>query len=108
MLPRHRRVPKELFKEIMRSGKSYHTPHLSLRWIKVAAQNVSRFSVVVPKKAEKHAVGRNYAKRVVYTALYPLELRGISGIFFIKKIFSKAEIAEIHTEINELLKRIDN
>jgi ribonuclease P protein component len=108
MLPRHRRVSTVLFKEIMKDGKSYHTPHLSLRWKHMTAPNQSRFSVVVPKKTEKRAVGRNYTKRVVYTLLNPYLHKGIMGIFFVKKSFSKEEIPMIENQVKELLKRLGN
>jgi ribonuclease P protein component len=111
MLPKKRRVSTPLFEEIVKSGTTYHSPHLSLKILRNTAQNVSRFSVAVPKKVEKQAVVRNSLKRSVFRYLalvVPRIPSGFTGVLFVKKGFGDLSPAERKEEVIALLQKALN
>src|SRR3989344_626391 len=66
MLSKNRRVPRVLFPEVIKSGKSFHSGLFSVR---VSPSSDSRISVSISKKVSKLAVVRNRTRRRVYSAL---------------------------------------
>ncbi|MDQ3076611.1 MAG: ribonuclease P protein component [bacterium] len=108
MLPHNRRVSTALFDEIMKSGTTYHSDHISLRIHRITAQNLSRFSVVVSKKVENKAVSRNVLKRRLYSVL-SMSLSsippGYAGILFIKKGFSSLSVDYIKKELAIIIEK---
>jgi ribonuclease P protein component len=63
MLSQERRISQSLFAQISKEGRSFQTPRLSLRISQRKDQGKSAFSFVIPAKAVKTAVGRNFLKR---------------------------------------------
>lgn len=110
MLPKKRRVSTALFQEIIEHGTTYHVDHLSLR-IQKTALELSRFSVVVPKKVHKQAVDRNKAKRRLSPFLSGFIDQippGFKGIFFIKKGFSVLDSSKTRDEVKTVLEKALN
>ncbi len=65
MLPKRQRITKRLFSESFSHSKTVSNDFLTLKY-KVISEFPSKTSVVVSKKVEKSAVGRNKTKRRIY------------------------------------------
>jgi ribonuclease P protein component len=111
MLPKNGRVSHALFATIMERGRSFHSLHFSFRVFFEKDPKLSRISVVVPKKVSSKAVFRNRLRRRVYPTIRQYKERlpknGV-GILFIKKDLGKLSLAEINTEVKDLLEKSFN
>lgn len=63
MLSQERRISQGLFAQVLKEGRSFQTPKLSLRVCSRKDKSRSAFSFVIPAKAVKTAVERNFLKR---------------------------------------------
>jgi len=103
MLPKNKRVTKELFQRIMKTGGSLASPFFSFRYIN---SDKPQYAFVAPKSVAKRAVDRNKLRRIGYNNLNSFTLKNISGIFFYKKQGKNVSSQEIKKDIENLLKRI--
>ncbi len=86
MLARKNRLSRTDFDVLLKTGRAFHCPALSLRVAKTPG--ASRFSVVVSKKTAKTAVLRNRIRRRLYSLLRAEReklLSGFSAAFFVKE-----------------------
>ncbi|MBI2476342.1 MAG: ribonuclease P protein component [Candidatus Taylorbacteria bacterium] len=108
MIPAKRKVSRDLFKVLMRKGRSYHSAGFSLRVFFGNNDKPAKFSVAVPKKLEKSAVRRNGIKRRVYGVLHsflPIARPGSLSAFFIKKKIDARALSGLNPEIQTILKK---
>ena len=102
MLPKKRRVTKELFQKIMKIGGTLSSPFFVLRYIQ---EDKPQYAFVAPKSMAKRAVDRNTFRRTGYRALSSYQLNNGTGIFFYKKAGKEASFTEIKDDIGILLKK---
>lgn len=106
---------KQLFNDVLKKGKSYHSPHLSLKILNVRSStsnttsntiNKSSFYFVVSGKVIKKAVKRNLFKRRGRSIVRSSGAKGgYIGAFFAKKGTGSLEFAELKKEILDLIKK---
>lgn len=97
---------------VYRHGETAHTTNLGLIYMP-NERGMRRFAVVVSKKVQKTAVGRNRIRRRIYEAIRlenPDKLPPMDGIFTVHSAsFLKLPFREIQSMIHELLERsLDN
>lgn len=76
MLSRSSRLTRGAFSEVFKHGKRKRLPYGQVLF--VPAKDFCA-SIVVGKKVEKTAVGRNALRRRLYAALYTLKAKGQTG-----------------------------
>ena len=103
MLPKNKRVTKELFQKIMKIGGTLASPLFVFRYME---SDKPQYAFVAPKTVAKRAVDRNKLRRTGYNALNTYTLKNISGIFFYKKAGKLASKGEIKGDIGVLLKKL--
>lgn len=106
MLPKKKRVGGKLFKETMIAGRSIHSPYFSLKALRSAPGNVSRISIVVPKKTLNKAVMRNRLRRKISGRLESLKNKfppGWNVIIFTKPPAIDLSGENIKDELTSLL-----
>jgi len=94
MLPKKKRVTKEVFQSLIKEGKIFSTP-LFLFYFKES--ELPHYAIVAPKGIFKTAVKRNHFRRIGYNVLRSLSIKSGSGIFMYKKqalVSNKDEIKE--------------
>lgn len=108
MLSKERRISQSLFAQILKDGKGFHSPNLSLRVSRRKDQGKSAFSFVVSSKAVKTAVGRNILKRrgrhVIKKHLFNIR-EGYFYAFFLKKELSGLPFPLFEQEILAVLRQ---
>ena len=110
MLPKKQRTPKATFEMVLKEGRPFFSPYLTLKLIKKTSEinQKSRFSFVVPKAVAKKAVDRNFLRRRGYAAI-SANRSGINNgflcILFLKKEALKLEYADFKQEVENLLKK---
>ncbi len=109
MLPKKRRLTKELFNKVMDVGSIQHSSFLSLKIYSLKDKNIqSCFSVVAAKKHFKTAVLRNRMRRRVYSVLESVFNGSIKGLIEVEPFYAiimlKPTAAKLHSK--ELLKVI--
>ncbi|MFH1472852.1 MAG: ribonuclease P protein component [bacterium] len=67
MLPKSKRIPRKLFKQILKNKRHFNSNHFSL--VIFPNSSTARFGVSVAKKVSKKAVTRNKIRRRVYSAI---------------------------------------
>jgi len=101
-------VNRALFSAILKQGKVYHTPHLSLKIFNAPDQQKSSFSFVISRKVMKSAVKRNFLKKqgrhIIRENIIKIKEPHI-GAFFIKKGAEKLSFNELQEEIQQLLQK---
>jgi ribonuclease P protein component len=105
MLPANRRLTTDFFNETI-VGRSFHSPLLSIKAIKVSGK--SRFAVSASKKIFKTAVSRNRARRRTYSALaslLPHIADGFYVILLVKSETMKLKASEIKSAIENLFQK---
>lgn len=108
MLPKKRRVTREEFTPIIKKGRTFHSPLLSLRVLeqRQCGETLSTFAFVVSKKVAAKATARNLLRRRGYAILR--EAHKIvpchSCAFFFKKGAEDAPYAALKKETLSLLK----
>ena len=109
MLPKKQRIKKGDFAELIRSGRSFYSPNLTLRAMRGKNTEIkSLLAVVVSKKVANKAVTRNFLKRRLKYALVKKskELRnGFLIAFWLKKDLSNIKYADFEAEVVALLKQ---
>lgn len=102
MLPRTKRLNRELFGEINKGSKRIDTPLFLLKARFLGTDEPARFSCVVSKKVSKSAVSRNRLRRVFYEAIRKSSVGSLKGAFFVFYLKSpslRAEQKDFETEI---------
>lgn len=108
MLPKSQRVKKSLFPRVFVAGRSYFTPHLTLR-VATNNDNVGRVSFVVSKSITKSAVKRNSLRRHGYSVVSSLKKdikTGCIYVFFYKKGAENVTLSDLSREIKEVMGKI--
>lgn len=104
MLSRRNRLSSHEVDELIKKGKSFFTPLFLFR---IAKNNLetARFSVVVPKKVEKTAVGRNRNKRRVVAILekYTDKIAPYNFFCQVKQNLEKISSKELEKTIHDFL-----
>ncbi len=106
MLPKSRRISKEEFSSILKSGKRYTSAH----FVMYVAQNKanltkpSQFSFSISKKVASSAVERNKLRRRGYSALRKL-LGGVKSGYLLMFSFKNKSVSvtSLEKELSELL-----
>jgi ribonuclease P protein component len=95
---------KQLFSEVLKKGKSFYSPHISVKMLFVSEINKSVFYFVVSKKIIKKATKRNLFKRRGRHITRSIKTKdGYIAIFFAKKGAGNLEYADYKTEILDLM-----
>lgn len=102
MLPKKKRVTKELFHIIMKNGKVISGSVFLFRYI---TQNNPQYAFVAPKSVAKNAVTRNFLRKQGYSAIRSFKVISGAGIFFYKKELKKANFSEIKEDIRKILQK---
>ena len=111
MLPKTQRVGKELFPKIFSGGRSFSSPHLSVRVLPPASDGgvgINKFSFTVSKTVSKKAVQRNLLRRRGYSAIKKTVKETSPGfvcVFSFKKGSENLSYSEISEEIRFLLEK---
>jgi ribonuclease P protein component len=103
MLPKRKRVNKELFQDIMQKGRVVSGSLFTLRYI---SQKEPQYAFVVPKIVSKKAPERSSMRRFGYNTLNSQGLKQAAAIFFYKKEAKNAQKEEIKADIVNLLTKI--
>jgi ribonuclease P protein component len=103
MFPKKKRINKELFKEIIKTGVVFSSSLFTFKYINTS--NQPRYTFVVPKNVLSKAVDRNKLKRRGFNVLKDFVIKKNQGIFFYKKGANKASLQEIKDNICFLLKK---
>jgi ribonuclease P protein component len=108
MLSKKQRLVRNDFRDVSRSGRPLHTPHLSMRLISASnSETPSRFAFVVSGKVARTAVSRNRLRRRGYAAIESLKVSvhpGHTVVLYYKKGASTLSFAEISKEVRQLLR----
>lgn len=108
MLNYERRISQSLFTQILKEGRSFYTPHLSLKICPRKDQQKSAFSFVISAKVVKTAVERNFLKRrgryTIKKHLNNLK-EGYLYAFFFKKEMLKLPYPLFEQEFLTVLKK---
>lgn len=102
MLPKKKRVTKDIFQTIMKKGNIVSGSFFLFRYIKEAPP---AYAFVVAKKVANGAVKRNSLRRNGYNILKTYNLRDSTGIFFYKKEALTVPTIDIKKDIDSILKR---
>ena len=102
MLPKKKRMTKEIFQNVMKNGKAFHGSLFLFRYFSL---NGPQYAFVVPKNIAKSAVVRNKFRRIGYNTLIKQDLRSLTGIFFYKKEALKSKKEDIEKEIMLILSK---
>jgi len=103
MLPKKKRMTKDVFQSVMKTGKFFHSSLFSFRYI---PSSETQYSFVVPKGIAKKATTRNKFRRLGYNILNKQDLKPMLGIFLYKKEALKLKKEEIEKDIKAILIRI--
>ena len=107
MIPSAQKVGKDLFKILLSTGRTFPSGGFSLRVFFEKEALKPKFSVVVGKKIDSMAVGRNLIKRRVYAVLEPLLRRAKPGsrvAIFLKKKISAGALPSLKSELESVLR----
>jgi len=102
MLPKKKRVTKEVFQVLMKEGKTLSTP-LFLFYFKKS--DFPQYVFVAPKNTFKNAVKRNKFRRIGYNILRSMPIKPGTGVFVYKKQSITASPEEIKENILFILKK---
>ncbi len=104
MLPKKKRVTKEIFQNLMDGGKTFSTPLFLFRFDK---SDLPKYAFVAPKGIFKSAVKRNKYRRIGYNIIRFISVRVGMGVFIYKKQALMATTEEIKENILFILKKAD-
>lgn len=119
MLPRDRRIPSSFFRlkpEEKGRPRTSHSPFLTARAYRShpaesaePALDPTRLAVVVPKKVDRRAVGRNRLKRRIAEILrreLPRVRPGYRVIFLAKKAAAEADHQSLEEAVRQTLREL--
>jgi len=102
MLPKKKRVTKDVFQTLIKEGKMFSTP-LFLFYAQKSSQG--QYAFVAPKGVFKRATKRNEFRRLGYNILRYMKTGQQTGIFIYKKQALLATKEEIKNNISYLLQK---
>ena len=102
MLPKKKRVTKEIFQTIMDKGNIVYGSFFVLRYL---PSGLPSYAFAISKKIAKKAVQRNKMRRLGYNILRKYVLTKGSAVFLYKKEGLRATTLELTKDIDLLLKR---
>jgi ribonuclease P protein component len=102
MLPKKKRVTKNIFQSTMKGGKSFST---KLFLFYYTQNNNPQYAFVAPKVIFKNAVKRNKYRRIGYNILRSIPIKPSIGLFIYKKQAILATQQEIKEETIFILKK---
>lgn len=108
MFAKKNRLAKDTdIKRVLAAGRSFFSPHLSVKYLRVPEVVVPRVTFVVSSKVSKLAVNRNRLKRILRAELsmYLTSLKNGDYLFRVKPGVLKVEERELRAELLTLLKR---
>ncbi|MDP3725751.1 MAG: ribonuclease P protein component [bacterium] len=111
MLKKKYKIKKTAFPEIVSKGKTFHSPHFTLRVLykKEKAHNNPLFSFIVSSKVKRNATDRNLLKRrgyaIVAKTINDVSVQNNMYAFFLKKGVGSLSFPEMKEEIIFLLKK---
>lgn len=102
MLPRKKRIPRELFRAILKSGRRFDSKFFSLL---ITPSETARVAVSVSKKVSKKTVVRNKIRRRTYAAVRDLIPALPNKLFLLiaKRNTDKLKGKDLQRELAELL-----
>lgn len=104
MLPKTKRVTKELFQDIMKNGKMLSGPLFVLRY---KPTKYPKIAFIAPKSVAKQAILRNKLRRKGYNAISQNpKIPSIIGLFFYKKEAKSSSFKDIKDGVNTMLSKI--
>lgn len=109
MLPSSKKVSNSLFKTLISKGRSFNEDLISVRVYVSNSTESAKFSVVVPKKIEKNAVGRNLMKRRLYSRLRIVARESKPGslvAIFVRKKILASDLDAVSQKIRQILTKI--
>lgn len=112
MLPKNKRISRELFTKAFENTKVFHSSLLTLRVNFPKEQKdakLMKFSFVVSTKVAKKAVERNLLRRRGYSIARGLLETVRPGIymFFFKKEAKDASFADLKKEIHDTISKLE-
>jgi len=102
MLPKKKRVTKNLFLSIMKDKEIIYGSFFVFYYKK---QIDPQYAFVAPKNVARKATDRNKLRRKGYNAIRLLNVPSGAGLFFYKKSGVNATSQDIKTDISFLLKK---
>lgn len=102
MLPKKKRVTKEVFQELLKEGKTFSTP-LFLFYYKDSL--TPQYAFVAPKNIFKKATERNKYKRIGYNTLRLISVYKGRGIFMYRKGAKLAKTDDLRGDILFILSK---
>ncbi len=102
MLPKNKRVTKDIFQIILKKGNMLSGSLFVLRYL---PQETPQFAVVAPKSVAKRAVLRNKLRRQGYNVLRALKPQNGLAILMYKKFNEVPNSKDILSDIKALLIR---
>ncbi len=107
MLPKNKRVSKEVFYCVLKNSKTFHSNNITLRVLK-SSHNITKFSFIVSRKVSSKAPKRNLLRRRGSSVVAKLDKKiknGFICIFYIKKGAVIISYSKIEEEIVFLIKK---
>lgn len=103
MLPKKKRITKDIFQTILKKGNIVSGSFFLFRYIK---GSYPQYVFVVSKKITKTAIKRNSLRRRGYNILRQYNLKNCAGIFFYKKEAINIPVNELKKDIEFILEKI--
>jgi ribonuclease P protein component len=107
VLPKENRLSKKEIRQVFKRGKVIYGDLFLLK-VCLNSLNLSRFSIIVPKKVAKKATQRNRIKRLARESLrkkLPKIKPGFDGVFIATSKILEKDYWEIDEEIEKLLNK---
>jgi ribonuclease P protein component len=107
MTPKKNRPSTRTIKKIFAEGRFLSTPHFTFKFILTNSPNPPQVSFIAPKSVAKHAVKRNFLRRLGYAALknHTRKLpKGILGAFVFKRY--EENVSQIEDEIKKVIDKM--
>ncbi len=107
MFPKKNRLAKDTdVKRVLATGRSFFTPHLSVKCLR-SGLLVPRFTVVVSSKVSKLAVKRNRLKRIIRAELEVKiqDFRNGDFLFRVKPGAAMVDEGQIRSEVRLLINK---
>lgn len=97
---------KQLFPDVLKKGRSFHSPHISIKTLKIEGKGKSAFYFVVSGKIIKKANKRNLFKRRGRYITRSIKTKdGYVTIFFAQKGAENLEFNNFKTEVVSLIEK---
>lgn len=102
MLPKKKRVTKEVFQHLLKEGKTFSTPLFLFYY---QNSDTPQYAFVAPKNIFKKATERNKYRRIGYNILRLLPISKGKGIFMFRKDAKLANLGDLKEDIVSILSK---